>query len=404
MRVELTGNKDATLKKITWDDLPPCDKHGKNLKCATFRGRYQDMKHQNACIDLTKTENTESILEIWTGLNQWSVGFIPIRFCPNSEIYNQPKSIQDLPEWEHKNIAILEIVPENKADILAMNHCLYGILREKAYDESVGEIVIHSGLQSWAKGLKNDILKGYNNTPIGQNEYIQTVVKNIWKEVEKHGIHNDITFSFLIEEELERLKLGKVLISETELIENQYRYLKISKDEGYKEFPHLFMYRIIAHDIAKIILDLETGKFFPETPETEAPAKKSKSTTDISFKWLSNPESELPPLFHNMKNAGLIASETTLEQFTAIFSGQPIQTIAPVNWLKEQTLLAYFLEKIREKQFINKYIDLWMIGSNCFTVKGKIVTNKRLSDLQYQYSGNKSGKPKNHKIIDDLFS
>ena len=72
------------------------------------------------------------------------------------------------------------------------------------------------------------------------------------------------------------------------------------------------------------------------------PPKQQKRTT---YQWQGNADKELPELYSLMINKhSLIASDTTLEQFTAIFTGQPIKNIKPIKWLNSNRLLAYFLD------------------------------------------------------------
>jgi hypothetical protein len=67
----------------------------------------------------------------------------------------------------------------------------------------------------------------------------------------------------------------------------------------------------------------------------------------ISFVWQNNAENELPELYSLMLDKyKLIAPETTLEQFTAIFTGQPIETIEPVRWHQDNAseLLYFYIQ------------------------------------------------------------
>ena len=93
----------------------------------------------------------------------------------------------------------------------------------------------------------------------------------------------------------------------------------------------------------------------------------------------------------------LIAPETTLEQFTATFTGQPIESIEPIKWIKSNRLLAYFLESVFSGQ------DWQSIAGN-----GKLFHNKKAKCLTANdLSGAKKGyldfgKPKGFEIIDNI--
>lgn len=413
MKVVRTGNTTARLEKITWDDLPPCDKHGKNLECATFRGRYQDMKRQNACIDLVNANSSEEILKIWFEVNGWYNGFNPIRFHPNAEIHKHPqfKSLEESGEWYFKNTVVLNIVPENVSDVKVMNKYQYDILRKIAYDENGGDSVLASHWLRWVTGLKDEIIQGNERTPVKQGEYIEAVLKNIWNKIEKISIlsERNRTFKSLVDEELERLILGKDLLSVGRLIEYEYGTFVIGDDENdeYIEFALEFIHRIIASDIAQIILDLDTGKLLPDTPDaghSTKPDAGSKHNNQISFQWRSNPETELPILYGKMKGV-LIAQETTLEQFTAIFTGQPIESIEPVEWIETTVLLAYFIDCLTGSEKISKNKDYWVIGASCFMRIDRNLTNRHLITARNNYMSNHTGygKPRNYDLIDSLF-
>lgn len=85
------------------------------------------------------------------------------------------------------------------------------------------------------------------------------------------------------------------------------------------------------------------------------PPKQQKKT---SYVWQSNQEKELPELYSLMINKyKLIAPETTYEQFKAVFTGQPIESINPIKWHQDNASeLLYFNEAIK-----NKVNDVWHI-------------------------------------------
>ncbi len=77
------------------------------------------------------------------------------------------------------------------------------------------------------------------------------------------------------------------------------------------------------------------------------PPKQQKKT---SYVWQNNTDKELPELYSLMINKyKLIAPETTLEQFTAIFTGQPIDEIEPIRWHQENASeLVYFINRLEQ--------------------------------------------------------
>jgi hypothetical protein len=82
---------------------------------------------------------------------------------------------------------------------------------------------------------------------------------------------------------------------------------------------------------------------------------QSKSKDEISYVWKLDTDTDLPELHSKMLDEyKLIASDTTYEQFKAIFTGKPIDTtFEPVRWLKNNASeLLYFVLKLEESEMI----------------------------------------------------
>lgn len=97
-------------------------------------------------------------------------------------------------------------------------------------------------------------------------------------------------------------------------------------------------------------------KIRPELLEMEAYftnllTKTPKQQKKTSYVWQKNPDKELPELYKLMIDKyKLIAPETTLEQFKAVFTGQPINEIKPIRWHQDNASeLLYFNEAIQAK-------------------------------------------------------
>lgn len=126
--------------------------------------------------------------------------------------------------------------------------------------------------------------------------------------------------------------------------------------------------------------------------------KISKKTT---YQWQTNPDEELPKLFNLMINKyKLLASDTSKEQFKAVFTGQPVESINPMKWNPAKNLLAYFINSLYDKKKLYEIInpDKWDVAKDCF------LDCKNLSQLSDLYKNNKTGLPKNSKIIDELLN
>ena len=129
------------------------------------------------------------------------------------------------------------------------------------------------------------------------------------------------------------------------------------------------------------------------------PPKQQKKT---SYVWQSNQEKELPELYSLMINKyKLIAPETTYEQFKAVFTGQPIESINPIKWHQDNASeLLYFNEAIK-----NKVNDVWHIYQRleaCFVKPDgkpfKAVWKSLKTNIDINLSSDKQ------KAIDELVS
>ena len=128
------------------------------------------------------------------------------------------------------------------------------------------------------------------------------------------------------------------------------------------------------------------------------PPKQKNRTT---YQWQGNADKELPELYSLLVNEyNLIASDTTLEQFTDIFTGQSIDYIDPIKWSASKSLNAYFIERLISKNKLSKAIntDVWEISKSCF------IDGTNFSQLIDNYNNSKTGKPRNYNLIDDLLN
>lgn len=129
-----------------------------------------------------------------------------------------------------------------------------------------------------------------------------------------------------------------------------------------------------------------------------AEKQPNKNKVKTSYKWQGNPD-ELPKLYKLMIDKyKLIGPETTLEQFEAVFTGQPIDEIDEIDKIERtkkftNVLLTYFVSELFQKSNPNDYLS---IAESCFDGA------KNLSQAQTNYINNLNRLPKNHSLIDDL--
>jgi hypothetical protein len=151
---------------------------------------------------------------------------------------------------------------------------------------------------------------------------------------------------------------------------------------------------------SNLIID-KYGKFLKSKDIKEKITSDKNISKKTSYLWQSNPENELPELYNLMiKDYKLIAPDTTYEQFEAVFTGQAIDSVEPIKWLGAKNLNAYFIEQLIEKKKLSKAVnnDVWKTAKFCFA------DGSNFSQLIDLYNNNKTGKPKNHNLIDNLLN
>ena len=127
------------------------------------------------------------------------------------------------------------------------------------------------------------------------------------------------------------------------------------------------------------------------------PPKQQKKT---SYVWQSNPDKELPELYSLMLNKyKLIAPETTLEQFKAVFTGQPIESINPIKWHQDNASeLLYFNKAIQAK--VDNVWHIYQRLAACFVKPDGKPFNAVWKSLKTEIEINLSSDKK--KAIDEL--
>jgi hypothetical protein len=133
-------------------------------------------------------------------------------------------------------------------------------------------------------------------------------------------------------------------------------------------------------------------------PTDTKPKKASKAKTHVSLIWDID-SSNLKIAYSHLIANEYIDSKTTLEQFTAIFTGQPIDNIPPIKWTATTKLLAYFLDHADLNQ---NYQALVGEKGLFISSKGNPISASNLAASLSQIKS--SGKPKGHEKIDKLLN
>ena len=136
---------------------------------------------------------------------------------------------------------------------------------------------------------------------------------------------------------------------------------------------------------------------------TRKPPKQQKKT---SYVWQNNPDKELPELYKLMIDKyKLIAPETTLEQFKAVFTGQAIESINPIKWHQDNASeLLYFIDRLQKTNNIvhnPKKADYQKMTA-CFVKPNGSQFNEALKSLKTKIDINLS--PDKQKAIYELVS
>lgn len=136
--------------------------------------------------------------------------------------------------------------------------------------------------------------------------------------------------------------------------------------------------------------------------QQKRPTRKPPKQQKTSYVWQNNPDKELPELYGLMLNKyKLIAPETTLEQFKAVFTGQAIESINPIKWHQDNASeLLYFNEAIQAK--VDNVWHIYQRLAACFVKPDGKEFNAVWKSLKTNLVINLS--PDKQKAIDELVS
>ncbi len=123
--------------------------------------------------------------------------------------------------------------------------------------------------------------------------------------------------------------------------------------------------------------------------------EREKSIGKRSFYWIGSLK-KLSKLHSELISNNLISNDTTLENFTKVFTYNPISEITKIKWTEQSGLLAYFIDELNFQKRFKFSVEIFSIARDCFT------NANNLSKLKYQYLGNKKGFPRNNHIIDNI--
>ena len=148
----------------------------------------------------------------------------------------------------------------------------------------------------------------------------------------------------------------------------------------------------------------ELGKSLLELYKFWFPKKFNINTEDINnvqpIHWLKGVES-LRLFINELIRAGLIEDRETEEVIQEHFKvdGQmPTKKSKPISWYDSLSLLAYLIESL-DRKFINPD-SLWRDTMPHFIKNNE--TPQNMKQTANRYKNNKSGKPQNYEIVDQI--
>lgn len=237
-----------------------------------------------------------------------------------------------------------------------------------------------------------------NNLDLAEKEYpeMMELVREMIKETPPY-----ITAA-IIEKTPENFSKWKIDI------ENCLPSTKEKKLKIYIELIELLLYKL---EFNTDIENLAVNKIKPELIEMETYFKGILRKPKIqhkksSYKWCNNPDKELRELYKLMINKyKLIASETTYEQFKAVFTVKPIETINPIKWHQDNASeLLYFIYRLEQSNNIayNPKKADYKKMTDCFVKPDGNEFNAVWKSLKTHLEINLS--PNKQKAIDELIN
>lgn len=149
----------------------------------------------------------------------------------------------------------------------------------------------------------------------------------------------------------------------------------------------------------------ELSEFITSTQSSNQKTPKIEPQERHSYNWLKG-EELLTDFYNKMKSNELIAKDTDITDFKAIFSFIPVSDIKkPVQWEKGAKLFAYFFHKLITNNYIPQKPS-WINLSHCFTynrtdIGGYVAIEKGIKSHVTVISN--EGTPKGAELVDVLF-
>lgn len=255
--------------------------------------------------------------------------------------------------------------------------------------------VSKSELRSCIEAFKMDLIESFRRLSDEEKIYALGQLDDEWSQdlyFKRHFLQLAINNPD-VKEKIDlrnKVKTDKTIVfdSGNETIEQYSTHLTAEDCQIIEKYSLIPIYEQSYLEVRSFIQELRAGK------QQQKQQNKQQKQQQKTYQWLINPDKELPELFKRMINGKFIA-EIDFPAFSAIFTGQPVQSIATkIQWFSDGVLLAYFIDSIRNK--LPMATDVWSVAKRCFE------NADSLKQSQYNYSTVGTGLPKQHKLIDDL--
>lgn len=127
----------------------------------------------------------------------------------------------------------------------------------------------------------------------------------------------------------------------------------------------------------------------------ENPDESKFRQKSISYVWQGKLE-EIDKLYTLLVEGEFLPPGTIKSNFEDLFTGIPLHSITPLQWLQPKNLLAYLVDQLYENKKLPSNTNLWSIASYCF------VDVNNLKQLRTNYLNNNSKKPKGSSTVDKI--
>ncbi|MFT2007190.1 hypothetical protein ACMA1I_00820 [Pontibacter sp. 13R65] len=274
---------------------------------------------------------------------------------------------------------------------------------------------------AYLKGLSNAFetiktnFKGHYEESLLKENYLNEYIQNLERILELIKVNHDI----IITQALNTMQDGRFGLTKaevdkfnsSEVFDKQMQILLVNFEHVFdEEEPELeeedkapFMYILRANFYKWLLWFREQESLVKYEPGVNLQSGGDVLNYTVkkllgdkkTYEWQGKPEEPIT-LYSLLIKDGYLPAETDLKNFKALFSGKNINSIEPLQWLKNKNLLAYLIDQLYDMGKLPDDTNYWSIAEACF------IHTKNLKQQRINYQNNKQGKPKGYSKIDAL--